>query len=213
MRKVIIFLLLLVIPIKADAYYCNYEKYNIVQKKASNVNLMVDYQIVNDEAIFIITVYNLQQHQRIVRDSNKKVYNYNGNDSVIIRLKEPGMHKFYVYSDENVCDESPLKTLYAELPSYNKYYNDPLCGGLESHKYCQKWSSIDITYDEFKKGISEYRDKVKFEEEVIEENYKSIYEYILEFYLDSWFIILPVIIAGCLIGIFILKKRENKFGL
>ena len=213
MKKIIVFLMLLIIPLKTEAYYCNYEKYNIAQKKASNVNLMVNYEIVDNEATFIVTIYNLQKYQRIVQDSNKKEYKYNGNDSIILRLKESGIHKFYVYSSENICDEKPLKTLYAEIPSYNKYYNDPLCVGLENYKYCQKWSSLDITYDEFKKGILEYKDKINVDLEKTDDSYKSIYDYILEFYLNYWFILLPSIIVVCLIGIYILKKRENKFGL
>ena len=82
MKKVLLFLILLILPIGAKGYYCDYEDYNIAQKKASNVSSFVDYEMVNDEAIFTITIYNIKEFQTIKDVKNNKSYTYNGKEYV-----------------------------------------------------------------------------------------------------------------------------------
>lgn len=213
MKKILIFFILFIIPLKTSAYYCNYDDYNMARKQANNVNYFVDYKIENDKAIFTITIYNIRNNQTIKDVKNNKSYSYNGKEYIKIDVTTSGMYTFEVYSSENYCDENYLNKLFVEIPKYNKYYKDDLCKGIENFKYCQKWFSTDISYSDFKKAITEYKDKkVEIEENEIDD-YKSIYEYILEFYLDYYFIILPIIIVICLIGIAIKKKKENEFNL
>ena len=199
-------------PLTTKAYYCDYEDYKEVQKKASNVNIMIDYEIINDEALFTITLYNIKEDQYIFDTKSKTTYNYSGSDTIKVQVREPDVYSFEIYSYDNYCDDNYLNKLFAEIPRYNKYYKDKLCTGIENFKYCQKWFGTSITYDEFKKGVAEYKKNLN-EEIVEEEEYKSIQEYILEFYLKYWYIILPIIIVSCLIGIILKRKQENKFNL
>lgn len=212
MKKLIFFLLLFSLSFKVNAYYCDYEYYNGLQKKALNVNIMTDYEIIDDKAFFTITIYNMKEDQYIINTKNNARYNYNSTGLVEIQVNQPGIYSFEVYSNDNYCNKNYLNKLVAEIPTYNKYYKDKLCTGIESFKYCQRWFSTPITYEEFKKGIIEYKNR--FEEEIIvEEEYKSIGDYILEFYLKYWYILLPSIIVVCLLGIYLKLKQENKFKL
>lgn len=212
MKKILIFFILLLFPLSTQAYYCDYDDYKEVQKKASNVNLMVDYEIENDKAVFTITLYNLKDEHYIIDPKTEKVYEYNGSDTLEIKVEKPGIYSFEVYSEDNYCDENYLNKLYAEIPTYNKYYKDALCKGVENYKYCQKWFSGNITYDEFKKAVNDYKESLKVTPQE-EPEYKSIFDYLLEFYINYWFIILPTIIVAGIIGIILKKKQENKFNL
>lgn len=213
MKKILMFLMFLFLPIGVNAYYCNYDDYNEAQKKALNVNYFVDYEIIDDKAIFTITLYNIRNYQSIIDVNNQKTYSYGGKDYIRINVTEPGIYKYEIYSNENYCDDNYLNKIFVEIPTYNKYYKDELCKGIENYKYCQKWFSTKVEYDEFKKAVYEYKEKIKAEEPNQKEEYKSIYEYLLEFYLNYWFILLPIIIVVGITGIIIIKKRENKFKL
>lgn len=215
MKKIILFFVLLLIPIGVDAYYCDYDAYNRALKKASNVNIMSDYEIIEDVAVFNIKIYNLESNQYVIDEKNGIRYNYSeAIDGVLTihNITVPMVYKFGIYSHENFCDTNALATLYAEIPTYNKFYKDDACKGIENYKLCQKWSSINMTYDEFKKGVSEYKNSLIKEEEKIEE-YKGIYEIIFDFYLKYYYLLLPGIIVVGVISIIVIKKKENKFGL
>lgn len=212
MKKLIFFLILFSLSFNVKAYYCDYEYYAQLQKKASNVNIMTDYEIVNDKAIFTITIYNIKEDQYIINTKNNARYTYNSTGLVEIQVNQPGIYSFEVYSNDNYCNKNYLNKLVAEIPTYNKYYKDKLCTGIESFKYCQKWFGVSITYDEFKKAVSDYKESLKVEDEV-EDDYISIQDYILDFYIKYWYIILPSIIVVCLLGIYLKLKQENKFNL
>lgn len=211
MKKFLLFLLLLLIPISSKAYYCDYDDYNEFRKKASNVNLMVDYEIILDEARFTITLYNIKEEQYIYDVKNDKTYYYDGNDSIEIVVTKPGSYSFEVYSEDNYCDNNYLNKLFAEIPIYNPFYKDDLCVGIESYKYCQRWFSKKLDYSEFVDSVTQYRESLKVKDIIVEDDYKSIFDYMLEFYLKYWFIILPAIIVVCSVSIVILRKKENKF--
>ena len=211
MKKFLLFLLLLLIPISSKAYYCDYDDYNEFRKKASNVNLMVDYEIILDEARFTITLYNIKEEQYIYDVKNDKTYYYDGNDSIEIVVTKPGSYSFEVYSEDNYCDNNYLNKLFVEIPIYNPFYKDDLCIGIENYKYCQRWFSKKLDYSEFVDSVTQYKESLKVEEIIVEDDYKSIFDYMLEFYLKYWFIILPAIIVVCSIFIVILRKKENKF--
>lgn len=207
MKKIILFLILL-IPVSIKGYFCDYDDYNIVRKKALNVNLMTEYEIKDDNAIFTVTIYNLMEDQYIKDVVNNKIYNYNGSN-LVLELTKPGTYSFEVYSNNNYCDSSYLNKLFVEIPVYNKFYKDPLCEGIENYKYCQKWFSTSITYEQFKEEVIKYKGSPETEE-IKKEEYRNIF---LELYLKYWMYFLPTIIVLCLIGIFIKKRQENEFRL
>lgn len=214
MKKIIIFLVLFLIPLKISAY-CDYDSYNLALKKAGHVNIMTSYEIKENEALFTIKIYNLSSGQTIIDDTTGKQYTFaNAVDGAITisNIKTPKTYKFNVYSEENTCNIDPLSTLYAEVPAYNKYYSDNVCKGIENYKLCQRWSTINMTYDEFKQNIQEYKNSlIKTDEQT--DKYKSIFDYILEFYIQYYYYILPGIIILSVASILIIKKRENKFNL
>ncbi|MDD3187513.1 MAG: hypothetical protein PHD02_03460 [Bacilli bacterium] len=216
MKKLLIFFLILIIPMTVHASpYCDYNEYNEILKKAGNVNIMVDYKELEDSAVFTITLYNIQADEYIVNNETGNKYYYADTNNGIIsfnNITEPKIYKFTIYSTLNQCDDSALATLYATVPTYNKYYKNKLCEGIEDYKLCQRWSTIDLTYEEFKSQIDSYKAS-KIEEADKDDTYKSIFDYMLDFYLKYYYYLLPSIIVISIISIFIIKKRENKFKL
>lgn len=213
MKKLLVFLLLFLFPLShIEAFYCNYKEYEEVRKQASNVNIMTEYRE-EDVAYFKITIYNLLESQYVV-DRNSGVTYYPTDGLIILdNITEASVNTFDVYSTLNTCDNKPLSILYSTIPSYNKYYKDDLCKGIENYKLCQRWSSIDMTYDDFKKNILEYKYSLIKKDLDIVDDYKSIFDYMMEFYLEYYYYLLPTVIIGLLAIIVVLKKRENKLGI
>ena len=92
---------------------------------------------------------------------------------------------------------------------YNQYYNDPICNGV-TYKYCNKWQKNDFTYEEFIKNVEEYKNTKNI---IVEEpnEVKGIFDYIMEFYISYYYIILPTIILISVIYIYINRKKNDLF--
>ena len=71
--------------------------------------------------------------------------------------------EYKIYSNLNYCRGQYISSLYVTLPSYNPYYKDELCKGLENYTLCRRWAKVDLTYDEFKKQMKDYYNKIKGE--------------------------------------------------
>ncbi len=216
MKKSLLFLMFFLFPFVAKAYtLCDYTSYNEALKKAANVNTILTYQFIEEKPTFEITIYNVLEDQTIQDETSKKTYTYkqtNNGVLIISNITTAGIYKFTIYSSKNTCNLDALTTLYVEVPTYNKYYKDEACKGIESYKLCQRWSTVSISYEDFIKDIDEY--KKSFDKEVIdEEEYQTFIEYLFEFYLKYYYFILPTIIVISVTIIIVLKKKENKFNI
>ncbi|MEG2232395.1 MAG: hypothetical protein RRY16_00225 [Bacilli bacterium] len=218
MKKALFLILLLILPLKAEALFCDYSKLASIRKETSNVNVMTSYELKENVITYYVTIYNLKENLYVIDKTTGKTYNYGNNSNnpseITIMIAKGGTYRFDVYSKLNDCNDSPLSSLYAELPVYNKYYSDSLCNDVREYKLCQKWFSTSLSYDVFKKNIIDYK---KSKEVIVDEdkddNYKNFYDYILEFYIKYYYYILPTIIVIGVVSIVIVKKKENKFNL
>lgn len=122
---------------------------------------------------------------------------------------QPGTYTVKIMSFNNNCNVIVKETT-IDLPEHNKYYDDPLCNGIEEFILCQPTYDKSISYEDFVSRINTYKNsKAKKEkQEIANKNDNKINEYIAKNYQ-----ILSISIAGfiaiVLIIILIVKKIKK----
>ncbi len=210
MKKILLIALLLLLPFSAKARCTDAEKIKL-NKLASNVSFTYNYTEKNGKITFDVTVTNLTK-DLILYDRDKDTQ-HNVNGEITIKGYEPASSaSFYVFAKDDTCIYSAIATNTINFPSYNPYYNDPLCKEAPNYEYCKKWVNNTSDYNTFKSNITKYIKDKKAEEVVDnkeEENVSGIFDYVFEFYVRFYFIILPLIIITCLSLIYYLNKKNS----
>ena len=216
MKKVWLFILVLVIPIGVFARAktsCDYTLLSKLKRYASNVNIIYDYKIINDEVYFDITISNVVPQIYISDETSGKTYYASGNGEIVIsNVHNIKKNTFKIKSNDILCMDELLLTQYVTLPVYNKFSTDPLCDGLDNYNLCYTFIDTDLTYDEFKEKIEAYKKKKPEEEkkEVQKEYIKSDWEKFLDFMI-KYGIFIAAAIAILITSISIYRSRKNKF--
>lgn len=202
---------------------CDYKekaRHNLI---ASNIDFELDYIEKADSVEFFITIYNLHPEIKIVDTYHDEVYQYNNLEDTPKEIKIGGYEdgntvKFELYSRENICQINLLSTKHINLPSYNKYYRDSLCKGIEENTLCKKWVKNDLSYDKFKEEVRKYKSTLKKKQKEKERLAKSesklvkFIETMMNFIKENYiYILISIIILGSLLTIIIYKKQEFRF--
>ena len=169
--KVILFVfsLLMLMPNIVSAG-CDQNEKSRLQTLASNLNFTYNYTEINqnntfNELKFSITIANIQSEFYIVDQTNKKIFYYNNKNEVVINNYNPGSTiEFIVYASSDSCRGERIITNYVTLPPYNPFYKDSVCEGVTDYKLCNRWSRVDLSYDEFVEKVKNYKEKAKQEE-------------------------------------------------
>lgn len=177
------------------------------QSLAKNISISYDYKEEGTKAKFNLTFSNIPEGFYLVEYNSEQNYPYVGSEITIPNLSQGRSFKFEVYTTSLGCDNIVLYTHYVTLPYYNPYYTDSLCDNIKNYKYCNKWVNKKITYSEFKENVEKYRNNIKKEEIKEEEKQTSLFDTIISFYLDYYYIILPIII---LTGIVTIRRSIRK---
>lgn len=221
MRKRIVLLIIAVLfgftNVDALTYGgCDYSIVSKLKSLVSNINISYDYHVVNNQVYFDVTLTNITPNMYFLDTTTDITYTYNNTNNGEITLRnysnQSGSYKFY--SQGNGCDGILLGTKYYKFPTYNIYYNDPLCSDIPNYGLCQKWVSVNYSYDKFERTIKEYKASLEItppKEEEVEYN-KSIVDIIVELYIKYYYFFLIAIILVCGSIIFI-KQRKDKFKL
>lgn len=206
--KLFLLLVLIILPYKVSAYNeCNNNDTVRLNKIANNILANYSYYEVNGNLKFKITINNLNSNVYI-QDVRKKQTYYSTGEITLENYGPNQTIEYRIYSNLAYCKGYYLNSLYVTLPPYNPYHKDKLCEGIESYRLCQRWTNVSLTYDEFKKEINNYLNSNKKDNPIDLNDYKSIYQIILDFYIKYYYIILPIIIVVG--GIIILVKRRNE---
>lgn len=218
MKKFILFILISFMFINSSALTyggCDYSTVARMKSIVSNINVSYDYKIVDNQVSFSITLNNLTEDIYFKDTGSGNIYYYsNTNDGEITINNYSGVSGSYkFYSNNNNCRGISLGTKYYSFPSYNKYYNDPLCADIPNYSLCQKWAKVNYSREEFENSISEYLDtKEEVEEKITIEYSKSFLDKVIQFYIDYYWIILGgLILIG--IPVIIIYNRKNRFNL
>lgn len=177
-----IFLIIAFVLFIPSIYACSYSTKSNQRILASNVNFNVDYRIVNDEAMFKVTITGINK-DLYVSFGNNKYYGKDSDTVVIDNLKAGSKNKFDVYSDTyDFCLFGSLNSRTINMPIYNKYYKDKLCLNHQNSDLCYRWNNVNMTYDEFKKTVSKLNtDAVIVPDEPVKRNGISNYLLIIVF--------------------------------
>ena len=200
--------LVILFPISVNGAACDNANKVRLQKIAQNITTNYDYIETNGSVTFQINFYNLNSEIYLVDTRNNAKY-YSDNVLSLNGFENDKNYKFEVRSSNVLCDSSVLYYLYVATPAYNPYYNDPICENI-SYKYCNKWQKNTLTYDEFVKSVSEFKNSKN--ETIDKVEVKGIFDIILDFYIKNYYIILPLIIVVITIFIIvksIIDKRKN----
>jgi len=216
--KVILFVfsLLMVMPNTIYAL-CDYKEKSELQSLAGNLNFTYNYEEngegINSNVKFSITITNMHPNLYIVDQTNIQVYNYNDNGEIVIDGYSPGSTiQFIVYGNTTNCMSVELMNNYITLPSYNHFYRDTVCDGVSNYKLCNRWTKVDMSYDEFKRKVEQYKEGLSIKEEPITEKETDLIEKIITFLSKYSLYIFGLIIVVCS-GLIIYLKRKDDFDL
>lgn len=215
-KKILLLIVLTILPIEIFGLTyggCEYSFISKLKSLVTNINVSYDYNINNNKPVFSVTLVNITPDMYFYDSGTRKNYYYNNtnNGEITIYNYSGYSGSFKFYSAKKECEGISLGTKYYNFPTYNEYYSNPLCEGLNI-SICDKWAKVDYSYQEFKEMIDEY--KASDEEELIEniDNDKNTFDAIIKFYIDYYYYILISIIAVCVI-IIIYKSKKDKFKL
>lgn len=194
--------------------FCTYDTKSYLKKMASNINLSYDYVEQEEKAIFKITFSNVYKEFYLKEVKTGQVYypdttkdlseievnNYNSGKS----------YQFEVYTNRVDCEDEILATFYASLPYYNPYYKEDVCTNL-NYELCSKWSQHNLSKEQFIENVTKYKESLKQEEIEIPLEEENKLPYLLEFYLNYYYIILPIIIIGLSYIIYLHNKKDSFF--
>ncbi|MBQ9072509.1 MAG: hypothetical protein IJY25_05080 [Bacilli bacterium] len=219
MKKYILFLIIALFTfydVNALSYGgCDYSVISRLKSLVTNVNTTYDYHMENNTPVFDLTITNVTSDMYFVDSITDRTYYYSdtNNGEITIYGYNVSSGNLRFYSNVGECYGVKLGTKYYNFPKYNIYYNNSLCSDIPNFSLCQKWIDVNYSYSEFKKLVLEYKNKQIDQEEQIQVEYqKGLFDKLIEFYVNYYYIILGLIIIVCGIVIFI-KSRNNKFNL
>lgn len=158
MRKIIfgIIISFCLLPnlVKAE---CSLENREILQKLANNITYTTDE---NENGTFKVTFAGLSDDVRILNPRNLAYYRNLSDSKVgevsIDQLKQGEIYQFYVYSATTSCVIDRFRTITINIPKINPYYNDEICNEAKSYSLCQKFTEVNLNYDEFVQSVRDY---------------------------------------------------------
>ena len=193
---------------------CGYNEKSRLQALASNVNFSYNYQEngggIDSSVDFSITITNITPELYVVDQTNIKVYNHNSNNDITVNGYSPGSTiQFIVYGNTENCLGTELITNYVTLPSYNRFYKDPICDGLVGYKLCNRWTKADLSYDEFVKKVKQYKEQIKVDDNPSHDDENDIIEMVIDFLSKYSFYLFGGIIFVCSFTIFYLRRKDD----
>lgn len=201
LKKIILISIIIPVSIKAKCTNEDLSRYKLL---ASNIE---NYYTFDDNTKKMnITIYNLsneiilKQEESII-ETNDKI-----GEATIDNISPGQTIKLYMYPKSGECEDYALRTLYINLPHYNKYYDDEICKN-NNNKLCSKWVNTDIyTKEQFEQKVKKQETQ---EEQQIEPETETSKNTILEYILKYYMIVLLLIITIGLILIYKLDKKQK----
>lgn len=199
---------------------CDYAKQNELNKIASNIK--VSYEVSPEpDLYFTVNIFNLTEDVYIVvSDDNTRArteYNYTEENKGNISIRSDEIYKKVEFTIEVFpryvsCANNNLRNITISTPRFNPYYSSYLCDDIKEYSLCQKWSDFEISFEDFKKRIDEYKISLtKEEEKTQDEADVSLMDKLVDFVLDNYILIMAsgaIIVGGAVAGIITIRKRR-----
>ncbi len=170
LKKVLFGLIVIIFSCnRVYASECSNEDRVRLQKFADNITYTLEEYEENGEKYFKVIFTGLSKEIRIYSD-RRRFYYYNFSDNLFdeVDLKVyPGKIYQFTINGVNTCKYNDFRTITINIPNYNPYYSDEVCKNTREYKLCQKWTTIDMSYEEFVSKVTKYKKK---QQEVIDDN-------------------------------------------
>lgn len=215
-KFIILIILLFILNIRVVSAKCNNSYLSELRGISSNVNFSYDYYIENGDAIFNLIINNLTPNMYIINNDSNERYNYENTTNgelTIYGLKNLSSISFSMYAVGEGCDNKKLLTKYIKLPSYNQYYENEICKGIEEFQLCNKWLKQEISYNTFTEQVKKYKQSLesKTDGDDSEITIKDdLIDKIVKYYSKYYYVILIIIIVICAI-IILYQNKKNRF--
>ena len=206
-NKIILFIFLL-IPICVKAK-CSNEEITRYKTLSSNIENYFDYNEQTNK--FNITLYNLSNELRVVNKLDESNYETGEKfgETNIGNLAPGQTIKIAIYPKNNNCNDYRVRTIYINLPYYNKYYKESICNNNSSF-LCSKWvNTSNYSYEQFDQELKQEK-KEEVEEQEPEKEMKryGFFDFLADYYIP---ILLVIIISGSVSIYFLDKKSKFDF--
>lgn len=207
---IVILAFFMMVP-STKALMCGNEVKVKYSEMAKNISVNYEYVESENDVIFNIKFSNIPEKFIIYDIEHEINYMYQGSELTIPNVNKNSSYKYGVYIDNISCKYELLYTHYITIPPYNYYYKDEVCNGIEDYKLCNKWLNITISYDEWKSKVIEYKNSLNVELEEIQESEKTIFEKIIDFYIEYYLVILLGVIITCCVCIYSYNRKHDLF--
>lgn len=234
MKKILVFITLLIIPTIIMAEECSNTDLVELKKKASKIEfkLVPDYvinvktdpdtgeQIEYKENTFDIMITNLTDDFKYLLIENDSItprwnstmtpfYNNTFRLSVNGDYSTVGEEKLYILSTK--CDDKLIAVLTIIVPKRNPYYDMVVCDGISDYYLCQEflYEDYQVSFSDVKKSTEKYREG-KVDEQGKKKANKSFMDYI-EAFTSKYYIplIIILVIAGGTVVYINVKRRKR----
>ncbi len=213
MRRMIYFIVTLFALFYMDNVFavCSNNEKSLYKKITANINISYDYTMNKKTPYFNLTFDNVVNVY--LTDEKGKSYNPDANNQVIVTGLLPGRSYKFTAHGIPTCTGQQVGTLYANIPTYNSYYDLSVCDDAREYSLCQKWVSHGLDKSSFIKNVENY---IKERDFVDNEPVKSkfgILNFILSLFTNIWFyVVLIPIVVFIIIKVIKAKKDREKFG-
>ena len=182
---------------------CDYQRLAELSRLASNVQLSYTY---SEESGFQITMTNLTNDLYATNIYGQRI------DGGAERVFEAvsGSYNYDIYSNDSNCLGEFLLRKSINLPVRNSYSYYDECKQYPNFKYCQMWSNISVTHEQFMKELEQYKGDVEVMKDQLATEKVSIFDILLEVLGANWFmfVFLGVVVLLTLIIFFVKKKHK-----
>lgn len=220
MKKKLLFIFIIILSsitiVNAD---CTKEEISSLQKEARKIKITYKH-LGGVEGIdggiyynsFSVNIKNIPDDFYVILDGvNRK---YIPENNTVFDTLDNGKWTFSFYS--NSCN-SKISTIAVKLPRFNTYSLDPLCEGIDGNEFqlCGKYYEYNVSYDDFKLRVENYRkthkiikEEEKKEEKSIEEILSNILSFIQKYKL--YFIAVAVLFIIVVVVLIIIRKNRKR---
>lgn len=182
---------------------CDYQRLAELSRLASNVQLSYTY---SEESGFQITMTNLTNDLYATNIYGQRI------DGGAERVFEAvsGSYNYDIYSNDSNCPGEFLLRKSINLPVRNSYSYYDECKQYPNFKYCQMWSNISVTHEQFMEELNQYKGNVEEMKDQLTTEKVSIFDTLLEVLGANWFmfVFLGVVVLLTLVIFFVKKKHK-----
>lgn len=211
MKKIVVILSIFMITcpniVKAE---CTTSEKIMLSKMLNNIQITPIFQENTEK--FNIIISNITPSLYFRDMVTKTNYESTGGEVILYDINPNQSYRLKFFSALPGCYGDALTSKYVTLPSYNKYYKDPLCENLGEYKFCQKWVNYNASREQFEAEAKSIEKKyVEVDDGGKPEEVKGFYDYLWEIYETYYYFVLPVVIIAGIIMIHRLRKKEDFF--